>query len=612
MRSFDDPGGEELKTAIGILVALGLLGGIASAGVSHYSRQEVAVTFDGKSVEMTISFNLLISDDVNPQDYSMQRVGVPLFGKLKNALITVKAREPKPRVFHKKNALVVSNRPPYALVSDAQYYAWDLGKIEPGCEIECRYEIEDPEGMGGSYIPMMAEIPVDTAIVTIAFPANKWRLKYSMDRGEPAFVDSTDKAVFTRYDLPARDKSLYKKAPRDFTPGIWYLFESKTDKQDISEWNDVYLWAREKMGDGVSILDSAKSVSVASSPDEILSAIDRQCHYVAIEIGKGSYVPDRSDDVWSRGYSDCKGLATLFINWMRAAGFDAWQVLVSADDDNYGNIDFPSPGMFNHMVAAYVTPAGDTAYQDLTAEFCPLGYLPTELYGSLAYPLRPDAKPIRLGALPKEPDTLAILVEGDMSPDGILVGTMNLKMKGRTALQWNYIHAYTRTIDKEKMLRSMLEQIMPTVVFRKIEEDSSQTDEVDVSGPINIRRFRIQRDSVNVFKPWNFEFLRANLESDTSRTWPTILKRNMLYEISFRVRLNEPLGTGPIADSTGQGYEEFSYSLMNNSHDDSLLVGLKLYLPSTILSPELFNSYIDERKELLREIENEVTFRRFK
>jgi hypothetical protein len=544
MRSLDNPGGEKLRAPILILIILSCLTGIVSAETSHYARKEVAVKFDGKGTRITVSSKLIIADDVNPQDYSYQREAVPLFGELKDAQITVNSGGAKPRIFKKKNALIISDRPAYALVSDAKYYAWDLGKIEPGCEIECRYELEDPEAQGGNFIPMIAEVPVDTAIVTISFPADKWRLKYSLDRGEPAYIDSTKKAIFTRYDLPGRDKSPYKKAPHDFLPGIWYLFESRTGKQDISDWNDVYLWANEKMGDAVSRLDSSKMISVASSPQEILSDIDKQCHYVAIEIGKGSYVPDPSDDVWSRGYSDCKGLATLFINWMKAAGYNTWQVLVLADDNYYGNIDFPSPGMFDHMIAAYVTPAGDTAYQDLTAEFCPLGYLPTELYGSLAYPLRPNARPFRLGALPKEPDTLAILVEGDMSPDGILVGTLNLRMKGRGALEWNYLHGYTRTIDKEKMIRSMLEKMMPTVVFRKIDEDSTETDEVSLTGPINIRRFCIQRDSVTVFKPWSFEFLRGNLEFDTSRTWPTILKRNMLYEIGYRVRLNEPVHPG--------------------------------------------------------------------
>ncbi len=597
-----------------ILLASFLIGlclvGVSSAEISHYSRNEISIKFDGKVKKTSIHTHYYIFGDVDPEKFSNRQIAVPHLGELRNVLITIKGKEPKAKEYTKKDGILLSASQPFELVSDSKFYQWDFDKIEPGTEIDCLFELEERDGLGGDYLAAVEDLPVDTTLITISYPKDKWRLKYSIDRGEPVRTDSLQKMTFTWYNLKARNK--FEKAPTDFLPGLWYLFESKTDKADIHEWQDVYRWAQEQLVTSQTAIDTAKMLAIASTPEQILAAIDKQCHYVAIEIGKGSYVPSLPDDVWSKGYGDCKGLANLFMNWIRIAGYQSWQVLVLASDDYYGNIDFPSQGMFNHMIAAYITSKGDTAYQDLTAEYCPLGYLPTQLFGCLAYPILPNANPRRLGTAPIEPDTLSIVINGDMTPDGILVGKTNLRMKGREPLQWKWLYDYTRTLDKEKVTRGFVEAMLPTCTFRKIVEDSAASDEIKLTGDINIRRFAVDRDSVVAFKPWGLEFLRDVIKPDTSRYWPTVLKRNLLCQVSYQVQLAQPVYSLAKEKSAGLDYDNFSYKILNRSHDDSLLVQLELYLPPKTFSPQELSTYLDNKKSLLRALDGEATFLRNK
>jgi hypothetical protein len=591
-----------MKITFRILLFLAALSGPVMAEVSRYTKDETMIKFNGKSTHITVSSHIIVFEDANPDDYSLQQIAVPHNGELKKALITVTAKKSKPKIYQKKDAILMSWRESYELTSDAMYYQWDLEKIEPGSEIDCYFEIEDQDALGGKFMSVVNRLPVDSSIITISFPANKWRLKYSLDRKKPVYFDSVNNVTMTWHNLHSRDG--YENTPQDFMPGLWYLFESKTNETDISEWQDVYLWAEKRFGDDLSFSEPSKMLAISSSPEQILSSIFKQCHYVAVELGKGWYVPTASDYVWSRGYGDCKGLATLFVNWMRAAGYNAWPVLVRASDDYYGNEDFPSPFLFNHMIAAYTSQSGDTVFQDITAEYCPLGYLPRQHYGCLAFPLVNNAHPVRLGVEPTAPDTISIQIPGEMTEDGTLVATIDIDIKGQPALLWNWKNTHSRNVDIGAAAKLLLESILPTVAIASVSVDSSRADVVHLSSDINIRRFCLKRDTLTTFKTWGFKFLHEDIKSDSESIWPMYLRRNITYKVAYRIRLYRPVYA--VNKDGGSENDVFSYNVANSSHDDSLIIDFSLRDFPASLPPEAFEKYQENRNIMLRALENEV------
>jgi hypothetical protein len=608
MRSFNNRNGEKMKIIWFILLGAICLNPSLKALSSHYSNSRIDINFNGKNKKIIYTSHLEIYDDVDCDYYRYARMPVPHNGNIDDAVITVTPSDGKKKEFGKRDAYLESNSEEYILASDDKTFDWDLGKITPGTKIDYRYEIKDNDARGGGYISILENLPVDTTIISIKFPSDKWRLKYSIDNSQSVFFDSTDQAIFAWHNMPGRDKSSYKKAPRDLMPGLWYLFESKKGEEDISDWPDVYKWAEERLGSDISLGDSAKMLEIASTPEQILAAIYKRCHYVAVELGKGWYIPESSDEVWGKGYGDCKGLAMLYVNWMKVAGYQASPVLVLSNETSFGNTEFPSPFIFDHMIASYITSSGDTAYQDITAEYCPLGYLPNHLNGCLAFPLRAGSMPFRLGPMPPQPDIMAILITGQLTSDGILVGSMDMKLKGREALLKNWLGNQTRNIDKAQRTAAFLETMIPKATILHISQDSVGQAEMDVHADLTVRRFFFEKDSLAVFRPWIFNFIAGNAEADSSRSWPTILRNNDFYKIEYRIKHDYHLGRQDTVRSISQKYVEFSYEIQDVSHDDSLILDFSLYLPPLDLSPEAYARYIDERRNMARDLDDAVIF----
>ncbi|WP_306599691.1 DUF3857 domain-containing protein [Geothrix sp. 21YS21S-2] len=95
-------------------------------------------------------------------------------------------------------------------------------------------------------------------------------------------------------------------------------------------------------------------------------------HYISISFGLGRYQPHSADEVLENGYGDCKDKHCLLTALLKAAGFEAWPVLMGAG----GRLDpgMPSPGAFNHVFT--VVPLGKRLlWMDSTQEAAPMGFL---------------------------------------------------------------------------------------------------------------------------------------------------------------------------------------------------------------------------------------------
>jgi hypothetical protein len=584
--------------------------GVSSAAKSHYTHYSIDIEFNGKSDKIIIAYHGIFENDVDLSNFRYEHIPVPTDGKIADALITITPPKGKVKTYTKSNAYQLSSKADFELVSDDRLFFWEFDKLEPDSKIDLFCELKDDHGLGGRRWSVLQKLPIDTMTISFKFSSDEWRLKYSIDNGQPAFTDSSDKVEFCWYNLPAIGKSPYKEAPLDYLPGIDYLFESKKGDKDISKWQDVYLWALDFYGDDQPFEKPADMLSIANTPGAILEAIKKQCHYVAIELGDGAYKPALPGEVWSKGYGDCKGLAYLFVNWMRAAGFQAWPVLVLSNDKKCGKFEFPSPFKFDHMIAAYVDQANDTVYQDLTAEYCPLGYLPKVLCGSMALPLKSGSGPIRLKPFPKEPDTTTIQITGILTNDEILVGKADLTMKGGNAILFNWRGNESRNVDKEQTLKIALEKVLPKATLLQIKSDSLRPDEIRLSSDINIRRFCFKQDSIEVFRPWIFSFIHDDIETDSSLSWPTIFRRNMIYNVSYRVQVADSIDSQKTAmASVNRSSYSFKCSMINSSHDDSLILDFTLFLPPLVLSPDSLAIYKAARKGINRDLDNAVVFR---
>lgn len=157
--------------------------------------------------------------------------------------------------------------------------------------------------------------------------------------------------------------------------------------------------------------------------------VSTRYHYVSLSFGIGRYQPHPAEDVLENEYGDCKDKHTLLAALLKAAGYDAWPVLISATTKI--DPDVPSPGQFDHLIT--VVPQGNTLlWLDTTPGVAPFGMLMSNLRDKQAL-VMPTSKPAVLmmtPANPPFPTLLTYAADGKLSSDGTFAGHMQSTARG--------------------------------------------------------------------------------------------------------------------------------------------------------------------------------------
>ena len=160
----------------------------------------------------------------------------------------------------------------------------------------------------------------------------------------------------TLYEYKATDvPALYrdKNTPSWFDPYPWIQFSS------YRHWNELVNWAlplyqkpdNPTQTNYHALLDIGHELYQEQKIVKALDFVQDKIRYTGIEVGIGSYKPNKPDLVLSRRFGDCKDKVLLFISILNSWGIKAEPVLVNTkrtkDLENF----LPSPTIFNHVIA---------------------------------------------------------------------------------------------------------------------------------------------------------------------------------------------------------------------------------------------------------------------
>lgn len=156
-------------------------------------------------------------------------------------------------------------------------------------------------------------------------------------------------------------------------------------------------------------------------------------HYISISFGVGRYQPHTADEVLANQYGDCKDKHTLFAALLKAAGIEAWPVLIGSGLKFEEAV--PSPSQFNHVIT--VIPKGTTyEWLDTTPEVAPFGLLAPLLRDKSALVIPNDGVPalVKTPPNPPFPSSQIVDVRAILSEEGVLTGHFDVTMRGDTEL----------------------------------------------------------------------------------------------------------------------------------------------------------------------------------
>jgi transglutaminase-like putative cysteine protease len=189
---------------------------------------------------------------------------------------------------------------------------------------------------------------------------------------------------FTMKNVPAY-KSEYRRIGRAYSdPHIIIqikTFESKGETlkgfdkvDDVYNWNNrLYQMAtndKTKLTAQVALLTKAKNTEIEKTK-AIYYWVQDNIRYIAYEDGFSGYIPSPVQDVFSKKYGDCKGMANLLTEMLKIAGIDAHFTWIGTRHLPYSQ-SVPALCVNNHAICT-VYIGGKAYYLDGTESYGPFG-----------------------------------------------------------------------------------------------------------------------------------------------------------------------------------------------------------------------------------------------
>jgi len=251
--------------------------------------------------------------------------------------------------------------------------------------------------------------------------------------------------------------------------------------KSIGTWNDIAMWyagltastrtpspeIQQKVGEVI-----ANSTTTLDKIKAIVSFMQRDIRYVAIEIGIGGWQPHPASEVFHFRYGDCKDKVTLLSSMLQVIGVESYYV-VAQTDRGIVHPDFPSPAAFNHVIIAIRLPDdvpsdglwaivddpkyGRLLFFDPTNPYTPLGYIPSyeqRNYVLLVTPGGGELVPLPLSA----PSTNRLVRTGQLklTSTGDLIGDIQEVWWGGLAATERAWLLQTAPADRAKVMEEIL------------------------------------------------------------------------------------------------------------------------------------------------------------
>jgi transglutaminase-like putative cysteine protease len=192
--------------------------------------------------------------------------------------------------------------------------------------------------------------------------------------------DDADIYTYNMSNLPAMRQEQFCPGPTYLYPHLLVLAKSATvNNSTITYFNtlaDQYAWYHQLVkdidNDEAALQAKAKEITTGITDDmEKIKAIfywvQNNIRYIAFEDGIAGFRPAKADEVLRKKYGDCKGMAHLTKELLKAAGFDARLCWLGTNHIAY-NYSTPSMAVDNHMICALLY-KGKTYFLDATEAY---------------------------------------------------------------------------------------------------------------------------------------------------------------------------------------------------------------------------------------------------
>ena len=492
-----------------------------AVAVTLYDVTELEITKKGEAKgAVKLAHKILKSDG---EHFAVQRVPVFSFVEMKDLKGWIVRSNGKVDKLKKEHTVQVGTSESKGYYDDVQWIVSALPNPEVGDIVAFEFTLKET-GWTSLYhqFVFQRQVPVQYSAFRVKLP-DGWQLRakeHNMAGIEKNQIENTHS--WTAKDLPYQPKEL-------LAPSWGYLSRrleitcfqpGRSAENNFPDWQSVASWAHSihsepaYAGTGV-IAKTVELIGGATTFEDKLRAVagfsQKDIRYVAVEIGKGGWVPRPADVTIRNRFGDCKDKTTLMRAMLKSIGIASASVLANPTNPVYGNL--PTPFQFNHCIIGIpikdedVTPTLANAVVDNWLFFDPtedrirLGELPWSLQGSRVLVASPDQEKLIYLPYPKPQAFHRILkLDGELKPDGSIEASVSIDDVGARAFNSRAYNETTSTKDQLEGIKSWLDDNIPGISI----SDYKIIDVGDTSSTrfiVSSKNYLQKAGNLTIFKP---------------------------------------------------------------------------------------------------------------
>ena len=318
----------------------------------------------------------------------------------------------------------------------------------------------------------------------------------------------------------------------------------------VKDWREISSWfldlAKTQMVADSSIKEEVSRLIKGKKTEiEKVRAIYNYCsaniRYVGLEMGINAYQPHKATEVFHLKYGDCKDKATLLVTMLQVAGIKSYLVLINTDHQI--NTSLPSPGQFNHCIAA-VPLENNYIFLDTTAEVCSFGDLPPGDQNRDVLIIKEGMTELVKTPIYAPEDNLCQRdIEIDLKKDGSINSEVKIKTSGFFDFIYRASFRYLRPVERRKRLAEDLNRVCPGANLQefKISSLTNLDQPIEESYRFFAKNYAIKVGNKFLIKPAIIEAMRSTaLVAAKERIYPILFQRK--WERIDNVSINLPAG----------------------------------------------------------------------
>jgi transglutaminase-like putative cysteine protease len=387
--------------------------------------------------------------------------------------------------------------------SSARFHLLDFARPAVGAELEVEYEVEVRPYFPADQIVLIGDDDVERLEVEVRGGGDAWRWRLDGPADGLEIEELPGGVRIRAAGLPGVEVPDYGPGGAAVYPVLRYAWGPEGGWRQVGAWYTELLAAVPRQAVPVRALARELTAGLETPRERLetlLAFLRRKVRYVAVEVGIGGYRPSPPEEVLGRKWGDCKDKSLLLIDLLHEVGIPAYPVLILADDDRRLDVEFPSPGQFNHVIAAVPSAAVDFGVDDPVGD----GYFfvdPTQELGTGGW-LHPadqdqDVLVVRdgTGALARTPvrpglERRKLQVTLRVTPEGAAAGGAGLQIHGGRATGFLAQIAGEAPERTEEDARRIFAALLPGVEVGRVgwAEAEGAVPGVDLSAAVRVER----------------------------------------------------------------------------------------------------------------------------